>query len=112
MANTALAGHSTAVAGIPLRWHDAWTRRVAFGLITAGAAIRALRVIDRRSLWFDEAMLALNTCGRDIAGVATPLWWEQHAPIGYLWLERGACLLGNGNESALRAPAYIAGLVL
>jgi hypothetical protein len=45
-------------------------------------------------------------------GLARPLDYAQSAPVGFLWLERLAVVLGGVNELALRAVPFLAGVLL
>ena len=78
----------------------------------AGAAARAWVWTHRGSLFLDEASLALNVLARDFAGLARPLDWGQAAPVGYLWIERGAFLAFGPGEVALRAWSFVAGVAV
>lgn len=89
-----------------------WATHIVVALVVIAALLRCVRVLDRRSLWFDEALLALNTCRSDLATLASTLSWDTQGPLGYLWLERGFCLLANGHEHALRAPTLLAGVLV
>lgn len=75
-----------------------------------GTVARARQYFSGRSLWLDEASLALNIEHRGFAGLLRPLDYGQAAPIGFLWLER-ACVdvLGNG-EMALRLVPFATSL--
>ena len=82
-------------------------------LVTAaGAALRLVHYLDRRSLWLDEAMLALNVASRGFLELLTPLDYHQAAPLGFLWLERALVALLGPTELALRAPSLVAGVAV
>lgn len=81
---------------------------VAVALI--GAAIRLVHYLGDRSLWLDEAMLALNIRERSFAALLQPLGQDQMAPPGYLFLVKAAIGLFGDSEYALRLPALAAGL--
>ena len=84
---------------------------VAIVAAVAGAArIRAFAV--RRSLWFDEAAVAMNIVQRSFRDLLLPLDHEQTAAPLFLWSERVAYLIGGNTEWALRALPLIAGLLL
>lgn len=76
-----------------------------------GALVRLTEYLSRRSLWGDEAMLALNLINRSYLDLLKPLDYNQAAPPGFLWIEKLA-LQGLGNhEYALRLFPLIAGIV-
>jgi hypothetical protein len=81
----------------------------AWGLIALGGVLRLRQYLVNRSLWLDEAMLALNIIERDFRGLLKPLDHEQGAPLGFLQLEKlAATLFGNG-ELSLRLLPLLAG---
>ena len=85
---------------------------VSLVLLAIGVALRLHLYADRRSLWLDEIWVALNIVGRDFPGLARPLDYAQSAPVGFLWAERLAVVLGGVNELALRALPFLAGCLL
>ncbi|MDX9991248.1 MAG: glycosyltransferase family 39 protein [Anaerolineales bacterium] len=86
-----------------------WPGLAAALIILLGFILRLRQYLSGRSLWLDEAMLALNLVQRDFGGLLKPLDYDQGAPIGFLLLEKlGISLLGNG-ELTLRLPAVLAG---
>lgn len=87
----------------------AWA--LCLGLAAAlGVALRLRALLAGRSLWLDEAMLALNICGRDFAGLLRPLDYDQGAPIGFLLVERLLVLILGPTELALRLVPFAASL--
>ena len=86
---------------------------VAVFVLCIVAAVARLRVFAaRRSLWFDEAAVAMNIVQRSFGDLLRPLDHEQTAAPLFLWGERVAYLIGGNTEWALRALPLIAGLVL
>ncbi len=81
----------------------------AWGLIALGGVLRLRQYLANRSLWLDEAMLALNIVNRDFSGLFKPLDYEQGAPLGFLLLEKLAASLFGSGELALRLLPFIAG---
>ncbi len=86
-----------------------WATFAAWGLITLGLALRLRQYLANRSLWIDEAMLALNILNRNVAGLLGKLDYEQGAPLGFLLLEKLAATLFGGGERALRLLPLLAG---
>lgn len=82
---------------------------LAWGLIALGLVLRLRQYLFNRSLWLDEAMLALNIIEKDLSGLFGKLDYNQGAPLGFLLLEKlVATLLGSG-ERALRLLPLLAG---
>lgn len=82
---------------------------IAALLVLAGLALRLRQYLSGRSLWLDEAMLALNIVGRDFAGLLKPLDYDQGAPLGFLLLEKLTISLLRNGELTLRLPPFLAG---
>lgn len=81
-----------------------------FALVIVGIGIRAATYLANRSIYIDEAALALSIRDRGWwALVAQPLDYAQTAPPGYLLLVKAAILTFGGSELAYRLPAFIAG---
>lgn len=79
-------------------------------LILAGLILRLRQYLTGRSLWADEAMLALNIVGRDMIRLFTPLDYDQGAPLGFLFVEKVFNLLLGRNEYALRLFPLLLGI--
>lgn len=79
---------------------------IAFGII-----IRLAQYISNRSLWGDEAYIALNIVNRSYLELLQPLDYDQAAPPGFLWVEKLAVQLFGNNEYSLRLFPLIAGIV-
>jgi uncharacterized membrane protein len=77
-----------------------------------GSVLRIRQLLVTRSLWVDEAFLALNVVERDFRGLLEPLDGEQGAPVGYLWLLRGMAVGLGPTETWLRLPSLVAGILL
>jgi hypothetical protein len=67
------------------------SEKLPWVIIGFGAVLRVLQYLYNRSLWNDEAGLALNIVGRSFAGLLQPLSYGQAAPFGFLVVE-GAML--------------------
>ncbi|MBI9077228.1 MAG: glycosyltransferase family 39 protein [Desulfatibacillum sp.] len=73
-----------------------------FPIIVGGAILAVYQFFLNRSLWLDEASLALNIINRDFAGLARALDYNQVAPIGFLFVEKLLVMAFGENELALR----------
>ncbi|MGL5081154.1 MAG: glycosyltransferase family 39 protein [Microcoleaceae cyanobacterium] len=79
--------------------------------VLLGILIRSVQYINNRSLWFDEASLALNIVQRSYQDLLKPLDYNQAAPPGFLWIEKLAIQLFDNHEYALRCFPFISGLI-
>ncbi|HLO28229.1 MAG TPA: hypothetical protein VK249_03785 [Anaerolineales bacterium] len=80
-------------------------------LLLLGALLRIRQYLTGRSLWVDEAMLALNIVNRNFAGMFKPLDYDQGSPIGFLLAEKIFNVLLGKNEFALRLFPLLVGLI-
>lgn len=87
------------------------SRKLWWGIIIVGAALRFIYYVGNRSLWRDEAALAMNVAERTYAGLFEPLDSHQAAPIGFLVLEKTAVLAFGNSELALRLVPLLAGIL-
>ncbi|MCS7001709.1 MAG: hypothetical protein NZ518_02555 [Dehalococcoidia bacterium] len=79
-------------------------------LALAGVAIRANQYATPRSLWLDEAFLALNIVSRSPLELLFPLDYNQGAPVGVLLVMWSAVALLGATEAALRLLPFLAGV--
>jgi len=84
-------------------------RAVIVALILLGVALRLRQYLALRSLWLDEAMLALNIVGRSFSGLLKPLDYNQGGPVGFLLLEKLVVNLLGNSELTLRLIPLLAG---
>src|SRR5688572_8822545 len=78
-------------------------------LLSVGVAWRVARYLLQYPVWGDEAFLCLNFLTRDYTGLLRELDNYQVAPIGFLWLEYTAYLMGGASELVLRFFPMLAG---
>jgi len=71
-------------------------------VIFVGVCVSIQQFLLNRSLWLDEASLALNIINKGFVELTQPLDHGQVAPIGFLFLERISVLLFGSNEYSLR----------
>lgn len=88
-----------------------WDKAAAALLILLGAILRLRQYLTGRSLWVDEAMLALNIVERDFAGMFQPLDYDQGAPIGFLLVEKLFNTMLGKHELVLRLFPLLVGLL-
>lgn len=87
-----------------------WISRLAWLLLGFGVVIRTIQYGANRALWADEAKLALNLVDRSYGELLQPLDYDQIAPVGFLWAEKGIVQLFGQTEYALRLVPFVAGL--
>ena len=80
-----------------------------FGIL-AGAILRVFQFFYNRSLWYDEAAVAVNIINRDFSQLLLPLEYNQIAPILFLWSQKLMTLIFNDTDWSLRIIPLIAGL--
>jgi predicted membrane-bound mannosyltransferase len=88
-----------------------WERFVVAAILLIGILLRVRQYLTGRSLWADEAMLALNIVNRGFGGMFKPLDYDQGAPIGFLLVEKLFNSILGKNELALRLFPLLVGLV-
>jgi hypothetical protein len=84
--------------------------RATWAIVLVAVTARVVRYAANRSLWRDEAALALNLIDRSFAELAGPLDDDQMAPVGFLWLVRLSVIGLGEHEYALRLVPLLAGL--
>jgi hypothetical protein len=84
---------------------------IPYYLILWGIIVRLAQYLTNRSLWADEAVLALNIINRNYLKLTETLDYEQGAPIGFLWVEKFIVQLLGNNEYSLRLFPLIAGII-
>jgi len=80
-------------------------------VLILGLGLRLAQYATGRSLWLDEALLALNIIHRPIGGLFRALDYHQGAPLGFLLLEKLATKLAGNGEFALRAFPFVFGIL-
>ncbi len=99
-----------------LRWAAAdhpWGSRqgwLLWGLLGAGVILRLQQWLFCRSLWLDEAKLALNIQNRSFIELLSPLEYNQGAAIGFLWVQEGLVFIFSDHEMVLRVFLLLAGI--
>lgn len=86
-------------------------KRVAFIAIVVGIALRLIHYLLDRSLWIDEAFVALNINERSLGELLDPLKYNQAAPVGFLAITKSVVLVLGNNEYWLRLFPFISAIV-
>jgi Dolichyl-phosphate-mannose-protein mannosyltransferase len=84
------------------RSSNLWWTLLALLVMGIGAAMRLRFYLYNRSMYRDEAALALNIVRRSFKGLLEPLDNNQGAPVGFLFLERFVVRLLGNHEYSLR----------
>ena len=88
-----------------------WVSIAVLLLLAAGIVLRVVQLLANRSLWIDEAALALNVVHKSARELAGPLDHGQMAPIAFLWLEKATVSVFGAGEWSLRLVPFAAGLI-
>ena len=80
-------------------------------IILVGLLLRCHQYLFNRSLWVDEAALALNVINRSFLQLLTPLDYSQGAPIGFLMTERLVVQALGTSSYALRLFPLLSAVV-
>jgi len=79
-------------------------------LLAIGLVLRIGRYLHDRSLWLDEASLAVNLTSRSYSHLFGTLDFEQGAPVGFLLLEKFAISTLGDSERVFRLFPLLAGI--
>src|ERR1051325_2431697 len=99
------------IAASKLKISFSWEKAGVAALLLLGALLRMRQYLTGRSLWVDEAMLALNIVNQNFAGLFKPLDYDQGAPIGFLLVEKIFNSIFGKNEFTLRLFPLLVGLI-
>jgi Dolichyl-phosphate-mannose-protein mannosyltransferase len=86
----------------------AWAALVA--AVILGTLLRCAQYVADRSLWHDEALLALNIVGRTLRESVGRLHFAQAAPSPFMAAEWAVSRVGGYSEQSLRLVALVAGV--
>ena len=87
-----------------------WEEFFVCMILFLGFVLRLRQYLTGRSLWLDEAMLALNIVNRNFAGLFLRLDYDQGAPIGFLLVEKILNVLFGDHEFVLRLFPFLVGV--
>jgi hypothetical protein len=84
-----------------------WIRRLELGILAVGIGARAVRFLERRPLWIDEVLIALNVLPNGPADFVQPLELSQISPVGFLIGEWLVTRVAGAGEQALRFLPFV-----
>lgn len=87
--------------------NNGWLQKLLLCFITFGIIASILNLLNCRSLWLDEAMLALSLVNRSYLELLQPLEMDQVAPIGFLFIEEFFTTLFNNQDWSFRLFPFI-----
>ncbi|HSW89841.1 MAG TPA: glycosyltransferase family 39 protein [Patescibacteria group bacterium] len=90
---------------------DKLINKLSHAIIFVGILLRLREYFANRSLWVDEALLALNIIQRSYRELLEPLSANQYAPVGFLYVEHTLSKIFDGTELALRLFPLISGIL-
>ncbi|NJO10113.1 MAG: hypothetical protein HC873_11180 [Leptolyngbyaceae cyanobacterium SL_1_1] len=96
---------------LKLQFESAQLDRLSLAFVGFGLVARLVQYAANRSLWFDEASLAINLVNRSYGELLEQLDYGQAAPPLFLWGEKLAIQLWGNSEYALRLLPLLAGLI-
>ncbi|WP_346289930.1 glycosyltransferase family 39 protein [Sphaerothrix gracilis] len=82
-----------------------------YSLLAIGCLLRLHQYLLDRSLWIDEAFLALNITERTYSELFQPLTYNQATPVGFLVVEKFLTQIFNNGEYALRLLPFLSSLL-
>jgi hypothetical protein len=86
-------------------------KNIAFIAIIVGLSLRLVHYLLDRSLWIDEAFVALNILDRSFIELFYPLKYNQAAPVGFLVITKLFTLIFGENEYVLRLFPFLSAIV-
>lgn len=82
-----------------------------WGIILLGVVLRLRQYLLNRSLWSDEASLAMNLVTRSFSELTQILDYHQAAPIGFLFIEKLFIIIFGNHDYVMRLFPLFAGIV-
>ena len=97
----------------------AWKRLQSFfesnylwwGVILLGVFLRLRQYLLNRSLWQDEASLAVNIVNRNFGELTRLFFYHQAAPIGFLFIEKLSILIFGNHDYVMRLFPLLTGIL-
>lgn len=88
-----------------------WQQAAILLIICTGIILRLWWFYDARSLFLDEANLALNIAELNYADFFVPLKYQQYAPPFFVVIVKACTSLFGMNEWALRLPSLVFAII-
>ncbi len=86
-------------------------KKIAPVIILFGIVLRLGQYAANRSLWLDEAKLALNIVNRSFVELTLPLSRDQAAPLGFLFIQKMVVEVLGNRDYILRLFPLAAGII-
>ena len=88
-----------------------WLEIILVTFILLGVSTAFIDLLHSKSLWLDEACLALNIVSRSYIELLTPLSNNQSAPIGFLFTEKLLTNIFGPHDWALKIFSFFSFIV-
>ncbi len=88
-----------------------YSKELIWALFVVGILLRLRQYVSNRSLWVDEAALAVSLVGRSFSGLLSPLEYGQTAPLGFLMVVKTAVQMLGPSEYTMRLFPLVAGIL-
>jgi len=82
-----------------------------WGAILLGIVLRLRQYLLNRSLWADEASLAINLINRNFSELLQLLDYHQAAPVGFLFIEKLTIVILGNHDYVMRLFPLFAGIL-
>ncbi len=80
-------------------------------VVALGIVLRLRQYLLNRSLWADEASLAVNLVNRSFSELTQLLDYHQAAPIGFLFIEKLSIVIFGNHDYVMRLFPLLAGIL-
>lgn len=82
-----------------------------WGIVLIGVLLRLRQYLLNRSLWADEASLAVNLVNRNFLELTQLLDYHQAAPVGFLFIEKLSIIIFGNHDYIMRLFPLFAGIL-
>jgi hypothetical protein len=91
--------------------YDDFLKILTILILVFGTLVRLIQYLNNRSLWGDEASIALNIIHRSYLELVNNLDYQQAAPPGFLGMEKLAIEVFGDSEYSLRLFPLVSGII-